>query len=64
MALSISRASEPELEARLAFLPHIQEDVRAAVRQMQQEGILDVNGRLIPPKELPDGCAIQTVAKP
>lgn len=46
------RVSEHELEARLPFLPHIQEIVRAAVRQMQQEGILDLNGQLIPPKAL------------
>ena len=55
LASELASKSLPEEEIKQRY-PHIQEmddAADAAIRELQAKGILDNNGRLIPPKELP-----------
>ncbi len=42
-----------EIERRHPHIAQMNANVAAAIKDLQDRGILDENGRLIPPKELP-----------
>ena len=46
--------SEEEMLRRHPHVIEMRANVAAAVKDLQAKGILDENGRLIPPKELPE----------
>ena len=55
-ALSGPRVSNEERERRNPELAHMRQKAKAALRDLQEKGILDEGGRLIPMKELPVDC--------
>ena len=53
-AVAAAAVSDEEIERRYPHLAEMRAGVAEAVRDLQAKGILDENGRLIPPKELPE----------
>lgn len=55
-ALNGPRLSDEERERRNPQLEHMRCKAKAALHDLQEKGILDQDGRLIPLKELPADC--------
>lgn len=52
--LKAKAVSKEEMLRRFPDTKRMQEAARAARRELQEKGILDENGQLIPPAELPE----------
>jgi len=52
-AVEAAALPREEIERRHPHIAMMNANVAAAIRDLQEKGILDENGRLIPPRELP-----------
>jgi hypothetical protein len=52
-AIAAAALPDEEIERRHPHLAIMRASAAAAIKDLQDKGILDENGRLIPPKELP-----------